>query len=112
MSETDTANIIQFPYRLTSAEKRLCNKYAMVARKGGCCVACKMLVSESNIGDFQFRHKTRISSRDNKTHRWRGSVRSWAPFTDKWFAWAETVELICRACHRDSNRPAKQLSMF
>jgi hypothetical protein len=65
MSETKTATIIpprtlaniDGAYRAAAAEQCLCNKWSMVDFKGGRCVVCKILVSESNIGDFEFRQQ-------------------------------------------------------
>jgi hypothetical protein len=71
----------------------------MVGLKGGKCVSCSEKVTHGNIENFHFDHKTQLNNHADKTDRWGGAIRDWPPFTDRWIAWAQTVDLICRECH-------------
>jgi len=92
--------------------KRFCQKWAMVGFKGGLCVSCGERVTHNNITTFHFDHKVEINNSYDLSDRWT-AIREIAPFTDKWFAWANSVNLICQDCHiarhRNGNTPPPTL---
>ena len=83
---------------------RLTRKWAMVGYKGGKCISCRMRVTAGNIKEFEFDHHIQVNSQNNKEGRWGGDIRYWPPFTDRWFAWAASVDLICSKCHHERHR--------
>jgi len=82
--------------------RRLEHKFAMCAQKGGHCVRCNLRVTVTNIVHFHFDHHIEINN--NSDDQWDGEMRDWPPFTDAWFAWAETVDLICGDCLQNKHR--------
>ena len=89
------------------------NKLAMVGYKGGRCMDCRKPVTREAIQNFHFDHLAPIGNSNDQTNRWNGAVRSWAPFTERWFAWAETVDLVCAACHQIRHHGGpRQLSLL
>ena len=84
--------------------KRTNHKWAMCAVKGGRCIACQKRVTDANFQSFHFDHKIKVNDSNDRWDRWCGAIRDWPPFTEKWFAWAETVDLICEPCHQDRHR--------
>jgi hypothetical protein len=91
--------------------RRRNHKWAMIAHKGGKCVQCSKRVSHGNIESFEFHHKGAIGNGHDKTDRWGGGIRDWAPFTEEWFVWASGVDLMCPECHWKEHRPGGQLSL-
>jgi hypothetical protein len=77
----------------------------MCGHKGGKCVVCSERVTAGNFESFDFDHKQQVLNHADKSDRWSGVMRDWPPFTDQWFAWAETVDLICSKCHRRRHKP-------
>ena len=80
--------------------RRLEHKFAMCAQKGGHCVRCNLRVTVTNMVHFHFDHHIEINN--NSDDQWDGD---WPPFTDAWFAWAETVDLISVDCLKNKHRP-------
>lgn len=92
----------------TPSLRRRNYKWAMVSQKGGKCVICGERVTVGNIESYEFDHKIQVNNHADKTDRWGGGIRDWPPFTEKWFAWADTVDLICEGCHRNKHKNGKQ----
>jgi hypothetical protein len=85
----------------------------MASHKGGKCLGCGLRVTAGNIRKFEFDHHVQLYSQNDKTGRWGGDVRTWPPFTDKWFTWAAGVDLVCPRCHRERHRHnGKQRDLF
>lgn len=91
-------------YRETGFRRR-CHKWAMCGYKGGRCIRCDLRVTDGNLERFHFDHKVQINNTSDKSDRWSGPIAYMAPFTDRWLAWAETVDLICVDCHRARHKP-------
>ena len=83
----------------------------MVGHKGGKCKHCPKRVTEENISSFHFHHKIPLNNGHEKTDRWGGAVCEWTPFTDKWLAWAQRVELICKDCHHKQHSIQEQMDL-
>ena len=69
---------------------------------------CSERVTAGNIENFHFDHKTQLNNHADKTDRWGGALRDLPPFTEQWFEWAETVDLICVGCHQMKHKPAQR----
>jgi hypothetical protein len=65
-------------------------------------------VTRGNIEHFHFDHKTQVNNHNDKTDRWGGAICDLPPFTDRWFAWAARVDLICQKCHTEKHRQNAQ----
>lgn len=99
------------PARSNLSLRRTCYRWAMTAHKGGRCVRCSGRVTFDNFDQFNFHHINHLNNPHDLTERWNGPVRDWPPFTEKWLAWGETIELVCKACHASEHKRTHQMDI-
>ena len=87
------------------------NKAAMCGHKGGKCLNCNTRVTPLNVESFHFDHVEELNCGSGSLSRWGNNIKYWAPFTEEWFQWAKTVNLMCELCHRKRHNGNDQISI-